>query len=172
MPLGAVVEVVNGWGTAPRAEAGEGGLPYPDRQQLADRLAVPDVSAWTDRALIRVADQLYPVFAVADRAQRARLVTGLLERTAVRPALRADGARLHDAWLVRDRRQAMLAAAAVALRAHLAEHRDTRLGVCSGRRCADVYVDTSPSGRRRFCSLTCQNRTRVAAFRSRRRATD
>ncbi|WP_078940665.1 CGNR zinc finger domain-containing protein [Streptomyces cellulosae] len=29
-------------------------------------------------------------------------------------------------------------------------------------------MDQSPGGRRRFCSVTCQNRTGVAALRSRR----
>ncbi|WP_374119541.1 CGNR zinc finger domain-containing protein [Streptomyces sp. RKAG290] len=44
------------------------------------------------------------------------------------------------------------------------------MGTCAGERCVDVYIDQSPGGRRRFCSVTCQNRTRVAAFRSRRAA--
>jgi predicted RNA-binding Zn ribbon-like protein len=30
-----------------------------------------------------------------------------------------------------------------------------------------VYVDTSRNGTRRFCSTTCQNRVKTAAFRSR-----
>src|ERR687893_781219 len=39
--------------------------------------------------------------------------------------------------------------------------------IFAARQCADVYVDTSPAGRRRFCCLTCQNRARAAAFRQR-----
>ena len=35
--------------------------------------------------------------------------------------------------------------------------------------CADVYVDASPTHDRRYCSVTCQNRARVAAYRARRR---
>ncbi|MFI1676368.1 CGNR zinc finger domain-containing protein [Streptomyces sp. NPDC020607] len=46
--------------------------------------------------------------------------------------------------------------------------RFARIGIRTGGHCADVYVDQSPGGRRRFCSVTCQNRARVAAFRSRR----
>jgi predicted RNA-binding Zn ribbon-like protein len=76
--------------------------------------------------------------------------------------------RLRAGWLVDDPRHAVLAAAAVTLRAQLSGHPGQRLGTCTGRRCADVYVDTSPGGRRRFCSIPCQNRARVAAFRSRR----
>ncbi|MFJ9036853.1 CGNR zinc finger domain-containing protein [Streptomyces sp. NPDC102406] len=62
-------------------------------------------------------------------------------------------------------------AAAVALRQYLGEQGFARIGVCTGGRCADVYVDQSPGGRSRFCSVTCQNRARVAAFRSRKAAT-
>ena len=32
-----------------------------------------------------------------------------------------------------------------------------------------VYVDTSKNAKRRFCSTACQNRTKAAAFRQRRR---
>jgi predicted RNA-binding Zn ribbon-like protein len=31
-----------------------------------------------------------------------------------------------------------------------------------------VYVDVSRNGTRRFCSTTCQNRVKAAAFRKRR----
>lgn len=78
----------------------------------------------------------------------------------------ADG-RVRESWSVDDPDRAGLAAAALALRAHLAAH-PGRLGVCADEKCADVYADASPAGHRRFCSLTCQNRTRTAAFRRRR----
>ncbi|MGN9813631.1 CGNR zinc finger domain-containing protein [Micromonospora sp. BQ11] len=80
--------------------------------------------------------------------------------------LAADG-RVRESWSVDDPDRAGLAAAALALRAHLAAH-PGRLGVCADEKCADVYADASPAGHRRFCSLTCQNRTRTAAFRRRR----
>ena len=67
-----------------------------------------------------------------------------------------------------ERGRHLLAAAALTLRHQLAGRDQARVGVCSGRRCADAYIDASPSGRRRFCSVTCQNRTRVAAWRQRR----
>jgi predicted RNA-binding Zn ribbon-like protein len=44
-----------------------------------------------------------------------------------------------------------------------------RLGVCTAPRCDRVYVDTSHNGRRRFCTLACQNRVKTAAFRARNR---
>ncbi|QXJ26334.1 CGNR zinc finger domain-containing protein [Actinomadura graeca] len=49
------------------------------------------------------------------------------------------------------------------------EHGLGRTGVCAAGDCDRVYADTSRSGRRRFCSETCANRTNVAAFRARRR---
>jgi predicted RNA-binding Zn ribbon-like protein len=49
------------------------------------------------------------------------------------------------------------------------EHAD-RLGLCSASACDRVYADTSRNGTRRFCSITCQNRVKAAAFRARRAA--
>jgi predicted RNA-binding Zn ribbon-like protein len=43
-----------------------------------------------------------------------------------------------------------------------------RLGVCTAPHCDLVYVDTSRNGTRRFCSTSCQNRVKTAAFRARR----
>lgn len=44
-----------------------------------------------------------------------------------------------------------------------------RLGVCTAAACDRVYIDTSRNGSRRFCSTTCQNRIKAAAFRARRK---
>ncbi len=45
-----------------------------------------------------------------------------------------------------------------------------RLGVCRADRCDRVYVDTSRNAARQFCSTSCQNRTKAAAFRARKGA--
>ena len=42
-----------------------------------------------------------------------------------------------------------------------------RIGVCTAPRCDRVYVDASRNGTRRFCSTSCQNRVKTAAFRAR-----
>lgn len=42
-----------------------------------------------------------------------------------------------------------------------------RLGVCTAPACDRVFVDTSRNGTRRFCSTSCQNRVKAAAFRHR-----
>jgi predicted RNA-binding Zn ribbon-like protein len=45
-----------------------------------------------------------------------------------------------------------------------------RLGVCQAGDCDRVFVDQSKNGSRRFCSTTCQNRVKAAAFRRRHNA--
>ena len=46
-----------------------------------------------------------------------------------------------------------------------------RFGTCEAADCERVYFDSSKNASRRFCSTTCQNRTKTAAFRLRRAAT-
>jgi predicted RNA-binding Zn ribbon-like protein len=174
MPPATLVELVNGWGTAPRTARCDGGEDaYLTIAELFDRLGAPPSvgRVFTDHALTAVADRLHPVFATADGTEQARLVTAFLDGARVRPVLNVMAGHPHAGWIVDDPEDAVLASAAVTLRRHLAEHGSGRLGVCTGRRCADVFVDASPGGRRRFCSVTCQNRARVAAFRSRRAST-
>jgi predicted RNA-binding Zn ribbon-like protein len=149
MSLPDLVGFVNEWGTLPRAL---------DKRPPSD-----------DRPRTALADELHPVFAATTAADRATLVTALLDRARVRPVLTDRTGELIAEWTVDDPAQAGRAAAALALRRHLAEH-PGRMGVCADDQCADVYVDTSPAGRRRFCCLTCQNRARAAAFRRRGRA--
>lgn len=43
-----------------------------------------------------------------------------------------------------------------------------RLRTCEADECERVFFDTSKNASRRFCSTTCQNRTKTAAFRRRR----
>jgi len=168
-----LVWLVNEWGSVPRAAAGEDQAPYPDTGLLAALLAGSGVrdcppELLADPALTQVADRLHPVFAAQALDERIALVSGLLAGTGVRPALDLDDSRPAETWRVDDARQALPAAAALTLRHQLAGPDPGRLGVCTGRDCADAYIDASPGGRRRFCSVTCQNRARVAAWRQRR----
>jgi hypothetical protein len=43
-----------------------------------------------------------------------------------------------------------------------------RLGTCEAPDCDRVFLDVSKNASRRFCSTTCQNRVKAAAFRHRR----
>jgi predicted RNA-binding Zn ribbon-like protein len=47
---------------------------------------------------------------------------------------------------------------------------DDRLGTCEAMGCRRVFVDESKNASRRFCSTTCQNRVKTAAFRRRQSA--
>jgi hypothetical protein len=51
------------------------------------------------------------------------------------------------------------------------DHSD-RIGRCGADGCLLLFLDRSKNSSRRFCSTTCQNRVKAAAFRSRRRAAD
>ena len=42
-----------------------------------------------------------------------------------------------------------------------------RLGTCGATDCDRVFIDVSKNASRRFCSTTCQNRVKAAAFRHR-----
>jgi predicted RNA-binding Zn ribbon-like protein len=170
-----LVWLVNEWGSVPRVAAGEESRPYPDTELLAGLLAGSGVRSCppellTDPALTEIADRLHQVFAAADLTERVNLIAELLGETSVRPALALPEApETHPAatWQIAAPGHALLAAAALTLRQQLADHDPTRIGVCTGRRCADAFIDASPSGQRRFCSVTCQNRARIAAWRHR-----
>ena len=158
MPPDLLVWLVNEWGTAPRAAAGEEGTPYPDPAPLGAAAG----------NLAEVADRLHRIFAAPDSTERVRLLALLLAQTGVRPGIALAGGLPRETWHVDDQAQALLAAAALTLRHQLAAHDPARVGTCTGRNCADAYIDASPGGQRRFCSVTCQNRARVAAWRRRR----
>jgi predicted RNA-binding Zn ribbon-like protein len=153
LPLPELVALVNDWGTLPR--------------RVGHRSAPPDGRGSADT--IALADRVHDVF-TADTAERVRLVNAMLAEVAVRPEMAYEDGVPAAAWSVPEPAAARAASAALALREHMAAQPE-RMGVCADRQCADVYVDASPAGHRRFCSVTCQNRTRVAAFRARRRAT-
>ena len=150
LPVPALVDLVNDWGTRPRET---GARPAP--------ATAPTVAA-TARQAIAVADRLHEVFAAEQPADRAAAVTAMLVETGVRPEVTATPDGITASWRVPRR------SAALTLRDLLAAD-PGRVGACADQHCADVYVDASPGGHRRFCSVTCQNRTRVAAFRQRRR---
>jgi predicted RNA-binding Zn ribbon-like protein len=45
-----------------------------------------------------------------------------------------------------------------------------RVGTCASDDCERAFFDSSRNGSRRFCSTTCQNRVKAAAFRRRQTA--
>jgi predicted RNA-binding Zn ribbon-like protein len=168
MPLDALVELVNGWGAEPRRAGARSEMP-----PLGDhvhRAGVPASVAdnLTDTALIRFADTIFAVFTSMGTAARVAAVSGLLTSIDVRPDLALTDGEVRRTWWV-NAHDALLAAALLALRAQLCDEDPGRLGVCVDGGCADIYIDVSPAGRRRFCSVTCQNRARAAKYRRSRR---
>lgn len=152
-------------------------LPAGERRQAMGELLARDgnpvtVSAVADRTLARFAQGARPVFeAVADEDQRlaAEATNALLGWTRPEPRLdpsdggwhlhfhgRTDG--LGDGWA---------AGCATALAMAIGSPLAGRLGVCEAPSCDRVYVDRSKNGTRRFCQVTCQNRVKNAAFRTR-----
>lgn len=118
--------------------------------------------------------RLRTVFAAVDRGdtdEAAAVVNGLLTDTGARPVLsRHDDEPWHLHFHGSDGAAVTgwLAACATGLAVVLGGEYADRLGVCSAPVCDRVYVDTSRNGTRRFCSTTCQNRVKAAAYRSRR----
>jgi predicted RNA-binding Zn ribbon-like protein len=102
--------------------------------------------------------------------EAAGQVNALLVRTGARPELeRHDGEPWHLHFHAADRSlpNGWAAGCATGLAVVLGGSRYDRLGVCTGPRCDRVYVDTSRNGTRRYCSTSCQNRVKTAAFRAR-----
>jgi len=151
---------------------------------------LPDVAAldafvhewgWTgsrrrDEAELRAVQALRPRlrrFWRADDDAAADLVNTLLREGRALPQVVTHGHwgyHLHatspDAPLA-DR---MAVEAAMALVDVIRQQELGRLRVCAAERCGDVLVDLSKNRSRRFCDISCANRTNVAAFRARRAA--
>lgn len=173
MPLDLVVDIVNGWGDVPRAAARLGGAPYPDARSLRARNAGfwDGFGAVGRPALRRTANAIHTVFDTASGEQCAQRMNALVIEAGLVPALGAEGWSVRVAWRTTRPGRLLLASAVFALTTYLRTHHDARrLGVCRAPDCADAFVDTSPAGNRRFCSLTCQSRERARAYRARRRA--
>ncbi len=125
--------------------------------------------------LIQLAARLRLVFAsrsAGDADGTAHLVNSLLRDYRAAPQLAThDGEPWHLHFHSQDREvgrvEARGATCAVALATVIGSGWASRLGTCAAERCDLVFVDTSRKGSRRFCSLRCLNRDKVARFRSR-----
>jgi predicted RNA-binding Zn ribbon-like protein len=61
------------------------------------------------------------------------------------------------------------AGAVMGLAVRLSDVGIDRFGVCQAAGCQGVFIDTSTSKTRRYCSERCMNRANVSAFRARKR---
>ncbi len=165
----------------------ERGHPYPplDEESLpaaataALRAGRPDIRGVTlpeARELHDFALAFRAVFtavAAGDVDSAARRVNELITATGAHPWLdRHDGEpwHLHFHGAVDSLATGWAAGCATGLAVVLGSDLFGRIGVCTAPRCDRVYVDTSRNGTRRFCSTTCQNRVKAAAFRARQAA--
>jgi predicted RNA-binding Zn ribbon-like protein len=135
----------------------------------------PSVAALTQThvpAFLALAQQLRDVFADLQRRDvdaAAATLNELLSAHPAHPHLSKERGvwRLHhhphDAPLV----PMWTAICAAGLAEVIGDGQAQRLGTCDRADCGRVYVDVSKNASRRFCSLTCQNRVKVATFRER-----
>jgi predicted RNA-binding Zn ribbon-like protein len=125
--------------------------------------------------LAKLADRLRPVFLAAEDGATdgvAELVNALLADYRSAPKLsRHDGEPWHLHFTSAAAGTEWGAGCATGLAVVVDSQATGRLGVCRAEGCDRVYVDVSRNASRRFCSESCLNRTKVAAFRARARAT-
>jgi predicted RNA-binding Zn ribbon-like protein len=123
-------------------------------------------------AFAALARQLRSVFADLERREVDAAAATLNELLAAHPAhphlAKERGVwRLHhhphDAPLV----PMWTAICAAGLAELIGDGEAQRLGTCERPDCGRVFVDVSKNASRRFCSLNCQNRVKVATFRKR-----
>lgn len=161
LDVNGVVEFVNEYADRPRAAADEQEMPYPDAASILtwpDDQPIPPLSD-----LVAAANATFPVFSSAPDGCAYDTLNELLRSAPPTPVATESGLR----WMVDAPGEALLAALGTCLLEWLMNHEQARLGTCHATKCVDVYADVSPSGRRRFCSSTCLNRHKVAAYRQR-----
>jgi predicted RNA-binding Zn ribbon-like protein len=144
------------------------------REALRGRRPEPPAISPTEATqLAQFAGWLRSVFDSIDRGDvdaAAITLNALLAETGARPQLdRHDGEpwHLHFHGSTYTAVQGWGAGCATGLAVVLGTDMYDRLGVCTAPRCDRVYVDVSRNGTRRFCSTSCQNRVKAAAFRAR-----
>ncbi len=133
------------------------------------RDVTPDEAAELREAALALRE-VFDAVAAERLDDAAALVNALLLSTGARPWLdRHDGEpwHLHFHGAQDTLSAGWAAGCATGLAVVLGSDLVGRLGVCTADRCDRVYVDTSKNGTRRFCSTTCQNRIKAAAFRAR-----
>jgi predicted RNA-binding Zn ribbon-like protein len=117
--------------------------------------------------------RLRRVFGAADEHAVVATLNALLAEASTQPRLSGhDGTPVHLHFSRPDASWAegLAATTAMALALVVADHGAGRLRRCEAAGCEVVFADTSRNHARRYCSETCANRARVAAFRSRHRA--
>ena len=133
----------------------------------------PTATADEVRALRAWTRRLREVFEAGTVAEKAERADALLVAADCRPRLVSHGNGLPFHFHYAPVRSGLASRVKVLTAAGLAHVIDDggseRLRACGRAGCGVVFVDTSRNGSRRFCSTACQNRVKVAAYRSRSR---
>jgi hypothetical protein len=148
-------------------------LPALRRVLAIDPPSVAQLGPGDVPGFVALAHQLQEVFEDLRQGHVDRAAERLNELLATHPAhphlAKEDGRwRLHhhpvDAALV----PMWTSICAEGLARMIGNAMDDRLGTCESSDCDRVFLDLSKNASRRFCSTTCQNRVKAAAFRLRR----
>ena len=140
-----------------------------DRQHLNTGVTRTDLEALRDlRTEFR---EFFEACSQGDGEDAAARLNALLIQHPVHPQLSGhDGQPWHvhytESGSVSDKYSA---GAVMGLAVRLAEIGIERFGVCQATPCMGVFIDTSASRTRRYCSDRCTNRANVTAYRARRR---
>ena len=165
--------------TAPEVVTSTGeALPDPAalRRFLSERgLPAADPTAEDVRAVHELRRTLRELLEEPDAAVAVARAGALTAATGTGPVLeRDDGGNWH--WAVRPRPSAgpadlLALVTATALQSVIHTLGPGRFRQCASPTCAGLFVDTSRSGKRRYCvPEVCGNRVNVATYRARRRA--
>jgi predicted RNA-binding Zn ribbon-like protein len=131
------------------------------------------VSTTDADTLADAASRMRRVFKAADDgnlADAALVLNELMSMTGARPQLDPlpdGGWHVHFHGRNDTLATGWAAGCATALALAIGTNLAGRLGICEADRCDRVYVDTSRNSVKRFCTVTCQNRTKAATYRAR-----
>ncbi len=143
-----------------------------DREHLNTGMTRADLDAL--RSLRAEFRAFFVSCADGDGEGAAARLNALLIQHPVQPQLSGhDGQRWHvhytESGSVADR---YAAGAVMGLAVRLTDLGIDRFGVCQAAGCRSVFIDSSTSNTRRYCSDRCMNRANVSAFRARKRGED
>ena len=143
-----------------------------DREHLNTGVTRSDLDAL--RSLRAEFRAFFVACADADGEDAAARLNALLIQHPVHPQLSGhDKQRWHvhytESGSVADK---YAAGAVMGLAVRLTDLGLDRFGVCQATGCRGVFIDSSTSNTRRYCSDRCMNRANVSAFRARKRGED
>ena len=161
--IGWLVPFINAYSPQAQTAAGTDAVP-PERADQAQPQLATLVTGVDKKGL---AGALWCVFGVPTLGDRVDALDSMVAASRLDPHVDIDG---DLQWTTRHHGSADLLSASctVCLVDAITTYGWSRLGICAGCDCVDVYLDRANRAPRRYCSATCLNRAKVRAFRSRR----